>query len=160
MSEELPQNDSSSEEVEASLVAYQRTRVFRGQLPPPEALRAYEQILPGITSRLWDEVEREGVHRREMEARQIAASESFMQRAVDRFHEGQRFVFVLIPLLVIVGTALALTGHDNVAGVIFGTTVIAIASIFVLGRTHQPGKADETEGPTSPSKAAKPKRKP
>lgn len=147
MSNDLPDRRAEDERRSGDVVAFQHTQVFRGQIPPPEALREYEAISPGITGRLLDEVEREAIHRRAAENQQLSASEAFLTKAAGRLHEGQRLAFGLILVLIAVGTALGLTGHDNVAAVVFGTTVLGIASIFVLGKTLQPTTPKGSEKP-------------
>lgn len=143
MNEDLPERQPTREEIDGSLVAYRQTRVFRGQLPPPDALRAYEEILPGITSRLLDEVEREANHRRGAELKQLAASESFLSNAASRLREGQRLAFILVLALAVAGCWLAATGSGDVAKFVFGGTMAAIASIFVLGKVLQPSLAEK-----------------
>jgi uncharacterized membrane protein len=50
---------------------------------------------------------------------------------------GQMFAFILAILLIAVGTTSFLLGHSTVSSIIFGTTVVGLVTVFVLGRKSQ-----------------------
>lgn len=50
---------------------------------------------------------------------------------------GQLFAFILAILLIAVGTGAFLLGQTAVASIIFGTTVVGLVTVFVLGRRSQ-----------------------
>jgi uncharacterized membrane protein len=117
-------------------ISAQVSSMFLGLLPPPDLLRAYERIVPGAAEKFVLSVVQEGEHRRREEMLDGQARRSLAKA-------GQ--IIALILTLVLIGAALTLglTGHDTVAGIIFGTTIVAIATIFALNR--KASKDDSTE---------------
>jgi len=47
---------------------------------------------------------------------------------------GQWMAFGLAIVFGIIGTVLTLKGHDTVGGVVFGTTIVGLVTLFVLGK--------------------------
>lgn len=95
--------------------------------------------------------ERQQQHRCEVERHFVFAREA-------RAHRGQWIAMILVLALSGCGlTALAM-GYPVVGGVIFGTTIVSLAAVFVIGRVASPRRettpsspedADHTETPPS-----------
>ena len=50
------------------------------------------------------------------------------------------FAFILIIIFVISGVYLTDKGHDTVGGIIFGTTIICVAGLFITGTYNKTQK--------------------
>ena len=108
----------------ASLSVQER---FSGPLPPPEALGRYNNVLKNGAERIMQMAETQSKHR-------IALEKHAVKEKLKQSRNGQWFGFILGILGMGVAAALALSGHDTVAG-IFGTTTIAgLVTVFVIGR--------------------------
>ena len=130
---------------------------FRGPLPPPEALRAYDDIVPGAAERLLTEAERNGEHRRWRER-------TALQAQVARVKWGLAAGFSVAMSFLAVSGALIAQGHD-VSGTILGTVdLVALVGVFVVRQFQAGGQREGTatrEGKDNPRlEAAPPPDKP
>ncbi len=123
------QKGESPERATADLVRQVTTvvRKHRGPLPDPETLAAYNQLIPNGAERCMGLVEREAAHRHTQEDRMVSTHLSLATN-------GQRVGAVLVVLLALLASALGFAGHDWLAGTVFGTTIVAVVTVFVLGR--------------------------
>lgn len=71
--------------------------------------------------------EREQTHRHEQEDRICRGSVSQVRR-------GQWFALFVVVALTAVATVLTLLGQPAVGGVIFGTTIAAVAAVFIISK--------------------------
>jgi uncharacterized membrane protein len=101
-----------------------------GPLPPAEELLKYEQIAPGCTERLLKMVENQSAHRIQIESLVIASQQKQSAR-------GQIFGLVIGLTGILAGATLAYLGHDWVGGIIAGSTVTGLVSVFVIGKNQQ-----------------------
>jgi len=69
-------------------------------------------------------------HRQKLETATIISQNKQSER-------GQLFAFILATALIVVGLLAFLTHHDGVAMTIFGTTIIGLVTVFVVGRRSQ-----------------------
>jgi uncharacterized membrane protein len=111
---------------------------FEGPLPPPQMLAEYDRLIPHGADRLMQLVENQARHRQEQESRLVKAETTLPGR-------GQIIGTALCLFFGIIGWNLSINGHDGVAGLLFGTTIIGLVTIFVLGRapTAKPGEDEE-----------------
>lgn len=107
-----------------------RYRFFSGPLPPPEDLNRYDQIIKNGAERIMKRAERQSAHRMEIE--KIAIKEQLKQSG-----KGQNFGFILAILFLIASIVLAMTGHETVASIIGGTTLVSITAVFVTDRRKE-----------------------
>ncbi|HEX4083443.1 MAG TPA: DUF2335 domain-containing protein [Chthoniobacteraceae bacterium] len=105
-------------------------------VPPAELLEGYNHAIPDGANRLFTLVEGQSRHRQYIEKSVVAT-----QNSVTRL--GQIFGFILVLILTAVGTYLGATGHDGLAGTVFATTIIGVATTFVLGRKAQVRSLDQ-----------------
>ena len=123
-SNQRPANQNSANSV---TVQQTQTSVFSGPLPEPTILESYDRIVPGAAERILVMAEQDADHQRHMEKKAITA-------AMDDKRRGQRFgLFVALAALSVSVVAI-FAGAYNTASIIGGTTVVGLASIFVLGR--------------------------
>ena len=113
------------EEVRVSVM---EAATFSGPLPPPSLYGQYERVLEGSAERILAMAEREQQHRTAWESKQleVAASEAT---------GGQWLGFVVV--IICIGSAVYLSsiGHQWVAGVVAGTSVVGLVGRFVQGRS-------------------------
>lgn len=97
-------------------------QAFSGPLPPPD-----------LVERLMRLTESEAAHRHALETQALAASERIEAR-------GQRYGLLIgLAALAVAGMALLL-GHEKAAMTIGGTTVVGLATVFVVGRWKKPSE--------------------
>lgn len=103
---------------------------YRGAYPPPEMLKAYNSALPDGAERIMVLVEQQSKHRIQLESQVIA-------RQSKESSLGQKFGFIIALLGLGVSTLLSLTGHETVAGIIGGSTILGLTTAFIKGREQQ-----------------------
>ena len=110
---------------------------FKAIFPPPDLLRDYEKVLPGVAHRLVVQMEANGAHRR------------YMDKATLFLRQGRSYLGLGAGLFVVlkfldVSYQLIVAGHEA-AGTVLGTVdLVALAAVFVgMGQTYKTGKANE-----------------
>lgn len=123
----------------ASVAQIQKTTSFSGPIPPPTILEEYNRIVPGAADRILKMAEAES---------QFAKDITFaaIRTEADEVKRGQILGFC-IGLAALATAALALhLGHPTAAGVIGGTTVVGLVSVFVVGRIlESPQQTDKSK---------------
>ena len=100
---------------------------FEGPMPPPAILEGYERLVPGAAERILAMAESDTKHQHAIEFAALNAAEGEVKR-------GQIFAFV-IGLAALLASMFALyMGSPAVAGIIGGTTVVGLVSVFIVGR--------------------------
>lgn len=104
---------------------------FSGPLPHPSLLEGYERLVPGAAERILLMAESDAKHQQEIEFAALKAASAEVKRA-------QIFAFS-IGLTALAASMLALAlGSPAVAGVIGGSTVVGLVSVFIVGRVVKP----------------------
>jgi len=93
---------------------------FAGPLPPPEVLRQYEAVSPGLAMRIVEMAEQEGAHRREMENRSLQGEFEAMRRDFREARWGQIFAFVIALAFMVAGSYVSIKGQPW-SGTILGS---------------------------------------
>ena len=103
--------------------------LFSGPLPAPEVLRGYDEILSGAAERIIRMAEKEQTNAHE--AGLLALRESATGNRRGQIIGG-------IVALAALGTAafLGYHGHSAAAGIVGGTTVVGLVTVFVTGRRN------------------------
>ncbi len=112
------------------------TRISVGPLPPPEILREYNEIVPGLADRIVAQAERQTDHRISTEAKVINSD-------MTRSKAGLACGFVLCVICIIGGIICVLWGHDWAGTIIATGAVVGLATAFVYGTNMR--KAERTE---------------
>jgi len=105
-------------------------RSHSGPLPDPETLEDYDRLIPKSAERIMQMAEKQLDHRHALESK-VIPSQLKQSRA------GQWFGFVLGVIGLGCGTFLAYSGQPYVGGLIAGTTVVSLVSVFVIGKRSQ-----------------------
>lgn len=100
---------------------------FSGPLPHPELLRRYNETLPGAAERIFKLAESQAAHRQDMER-------TIIRSGANQTKMGQWFAFVLSIMALCFSFYLAIENHTVVASVIGGSTILGLASIFIIGK--------------------------
>jgi len=116
----------------ALLTIKHQSSSFSGPLPPPEMLKEYNEVLPGMANRILAMAENQSVHRLEIEKKGVANEITLSQR-------GQWCAFAFAILALISGTVLVAMGHAAAGGVITGVPFASIVSAFLYS-TYQKRK--------------------
>jgi uncharacterized membrane protein len=103
---------------------------FSGPLPPPDALRAYNDILPGAAERIFQMAEKQSDHRQQLENRVATAQ-------IGQSNRGQLYALIIAIAFLIGSVICAVTGHEAAASVLGGGTVVSLAGAFIAGRVQQ-----------------------
>lgn len=120
----------------AALCAIEESSSFKGPLPPPEILEGYEGILPGASERIIKMAEKQQDHRMFIE-------KTIVERQTKQSGHGQTWGGVLAVLFGVIALVLGYNGHDVLAGVIATTTIVGLATIFVLRKIPKITKKKE-----------------
>lgn len=108
----------------------QTRSIHRGPLPSPQTLKAYNEALPGGAERIFASFEKQSQHRMDMEKGVVESQ----QRQSTR---GQHYGLIVALVFIIIAGILAYTGHDT-AGIILGTVdLVALVTVFIVGKSNQ-----------------------
>jgi len=111
----------------------ERASFWKGPLPSPETLKAYNDAFPNGAERIFKMAEKQSDHRMNMENKVIPEEQR-------QSKHGQLFAFIIALVFLGVSAWLIYTGHD-VAGTVIGTTdLVALATVFIIGRSRQSDK--------------------
>jgi len=141
---ETPQNGQT-------LIARRTTQQWTGPLPPPDAIEAFESVVPGAGMMILEEFRSEAAHRRAMERQQG-------NLIVRETHIGQ-FLAIVFALAALAVAVYAASVGATWIGSIVGGGVIVSGMVALLGsRRSAPDAletADSDEAPRSkqPTKA-------
>ena len=106
------------------------TSIFSSPIPPPEILKGYNEIIPDGADRILKMVERQSEHR-------ISLENNVIIRQQKQSGAGQIMGFVLSLVLIGASVFLGINGHDVLAATLGGATIVALASVFVIGQNKQ-----------------------
>lgn len=100
-------------------------------------LEEFDRVVPGLARQIVDRSELELQHRHQTEQRALEAKIED-QKAERRYQgRGQLMAFVLCLTLISIGAIAFFTNHEAVASVIYGTTIIGVVTVFVIGRSQK-----------------------
>jgi uncharacterized membrane protein len=103
---------------------------YSGAIPHPKYLKAFNEIVPGSAGLIFQEFKHQSEHRRKLEAYVIP-------RQIDQSGRGQIIAFIVVLLFLISGVVLTMYDHDVVGGIVLGTSLVAVATVFITGKISQ-----------------------
>lgn len=109
---------------------------FSGPIPPPDILEGYNKPVKDGAERVLSMAEDK--LRSVIKIEEHAVTEQLRQS-----RRGQDYGFIIVIACLILTGALALTGHDTVAGIFGSTTIVGLAAVFVIGRKSQDKETPE-----------------
>ena len=107
-----------------------RQDVYRGPLPRPRDLKAYDLALPGSAERLLRMAEIQQTHNAEVERKIITAQIEDQKR-------GMQYGLFALVLLIANAAFFGFVGNNLVAGLFLTAGVIGIIPTFIRGRDHR-----------------------
>ena len=115
---------------------------FSGPLPHPEILKGYQQLIPDAPERILRMAEKEQSHRQSAENEMLAQNRRNIEGSISANRRSQILAACAIFALLIAGVFLTRAGYATVGGIIFSTTIIGMASIFITGKLTQRSNTD------------------
>jgi uncharacterized membrane protein len=103
---------------------------FSGPLPPPEILNGYNDAVENGAERIMVMAEEQAKHRRELESHAI-------KEQLRQSKNGQIFGFIIALTLIGVSTLLGFYGQPVLGGILGGTTLVSLVTVFVIGKVTQ-----------------------
>lgn len=97
---------------------------YCGPLPPPQMLKEYEQVVPGLAESLTQSFIKEGDHRRELELKAHELDELYVRASIKDSLRGSVLGFILCAMAIAGGVYAAVSGAQ-VAGSIIGFSGMA-----------------------------------
>lgn len=106
---------------------------FSGPIPPPEVLAKYDELKSGLAERIVIMAEKQGDHRRSLEAKNLDAQVNHTKARDLEAKLGQFFAFILALFTILVGAYLVINNYQ-ISGTIFGGMGLAsIVLAFIYG---------------------------
>lgn len=125
-------------EARSASYAVIRSEYHSGPMPSPRQLEEYDKVLPGLATEIKDEFLKNGQHVRESERQAIEYTKNDNDK-------NRRVAERLVWGSLICSVVLALAGHDWVAGILAGTTVVAVITGFLQNRSKKQQENTEIE---------------
>jgi uncharacterized membrane protein len=142
---ESPQNARTSEVIseppyqeESGQVVAHRASAFSGPIPPPEILKGYNEIAPGLAERIVAMAEREADHRHGIDHKALDADISEQNKMFSEARLGQICGLIIGLAAIVAGAYTAISGAQWPGGIIGGGGVIGLVSVFIYGRKQPP----------------------
>ena len=107
-----------------------KQEAFSGPIPHPELLQKYENIQGGFADRIIKLAEKQLDHRIDSERQVVDGSVSDSKR-------GQIFAFIVAVLFLVAAVYLGINGHDWLAGILGGGTLVSLVTVFVTGKKNK-----------------------
>ena len=124
---------------------------FIGPLPPPQLLREYEAICPGMADRMFTYVEQTGEHKRKLQSQIVDIQADRSRRQFSEARVGQIFAFLITITACFAGSDTALQGHEWAGSFIGVGGISGVVATFILGRPKEP-RAPAPQPEKAPSK--------
>lgn len=149
-SEDAPLDGVTSKDKDNSQETREEWALHIGPLPSPEALRSYDEIKPGFGGELLDAFLEEGKHRRTLESdsmqlqrKALKLQSVLIKGNLRRSNWGLIAGFIFSMTAVSIGGWLAYEGHEFVGGIIAGSTVVSLTTVFVTGSLSRKSGQDQ-----------------
>lgn len=130
----IPEVDSNG------TVHYKRTEIV-GPIPPPDLLKEYDRVFPGLGERIIKGWEVEGQHRREMEKNYYDLDQYHLKETHRESRLGTIFAFIITMTAIVGGMIAAINGAQWPGGIISTAGLAALVYAFRRG-TSLRGKED------------------
>jgi len=117
-------DDKSSEKSAIVETVETMAASFSGPLPPPEMLRAYDEVLPGSAKDFLATLKVEQAHR-------IGWENRISEAMIRQENQGQWFGFLIAVFAIVASVYLARHGNNLVAAILAGVTAVAFVGKFI-----------------------------
>ncbi len=145
-------NLSDQDEKSITLKRAEYVEFSSGPLPHPQALKAYDMVVPGAAERIISMAERQQAHRHSLERTVIDGD---TKRASLGLAAGALFAFSTLGA----GIYLISGGHELSGVALFGTTLASVVGTFVYGTQSRKTEREERQSNLLQSTSQGKKRK-
>lgn len=114
----------------SSTTAIATASYFSGPIPPPEFLKQYEELVPGIAKRFLEEPRLEAEHRRSLEKRMV-------EEKIRLATKGQWMAFTLALLSIAAAFTAIFLGYSLAGFATFLVAATGFAGAFIISKKHQ-----------------------
>jgi len=119
----IPQPGSDTDVDEPGLIEVHQELSYSGPIPPTQALREFESVHPGLADRIMAMPEKtQDANIKDIENRHREAT------------IGQASGLVASLSMAIVAVVALLKNYPSVAGIVCSTTIVALATVFIVGK--------------------------
>jgi len=101
--------------------------IHSGPIPSPEALQKYNEIIPEGAHRIMKMAENQSEHR-------ISIEKTVIKSQINQSKLGQILAFIVALVCLFVSWDLAKSGHEAVASIVGGATIIGLVTTFIYGK--------------------------
>lgn len=126
---QMPEQPRQSRQ--AALQVFQQ---YSGPVPSPEILAKFENLVPGAAEKLIQLALSEAEHRHNFEKKQLDANIEFTREYFKDTRRGMWIASIITTLVLAIIVLALFLKQPTVAGIMGGSTIIALATIFVVGR--------------------------
>lgn len=113
-----------------ALLALSIKRSWKGPIPPPNILKEYNDAVPNGAERILSMAEKQSEHRMEIE-------KTVINRELNQSGSGQNYALFIVVLVLVASCILIYLNHDVAGSVLGAVDLVALASVFVIGKYSQ-----------------------
>jgi uncharacterized membrane protein len=124
----LPNRNPDSAPIQPATITSVTT--FSGPIPPPEFLKQYDLLVPGIAKRFLEEPHLEAEHRRNLE-------KTMLSERIRMSKRGQWMAFCLALLSILAAFTAIFTGYSIAGLAIFFTAAASLVGVFFYAKKQQ-----------------------
>ena len=107
-------------------ISVTKQELFSGPMPHPDILQKYNDIVPGAAERILIMVEKQSIHRQELE-------KMALQSRINDSRRGINAGTIVSLAAMCVSGILAFTGHETTAAILVGGNLVSLAGTFIYG---------------------------
>lgn len=133
-SQHSPDQSSASKILQSRQISTQIVKQYSGPVPSPEILAKFEEIVPGAAAKLVQLALTEAEHRHNIEKKQLDANIEFTREYFKDTKRGMAIALITTTLVLAIIVLALFLKQSIVAGIMGGSTIVALATVFVVGR--------------------------
>jgi uncharacterized membrane protein len=105
-----------------------------GPVPDAAELARYADVLPEAPRLIFEEFQRQASHRRAMEVRDMELEEQVVRANIAAEKLGMYTAVVVVLFFLAAAVGLIVSGHETSGTIIGSIDIVALATVFVVGR--------------------------
>lgn len=110
---------------------------YTGPIPPPDFLRDLDSVVPGQAAKILKLAEDQSRHRIKLELQRMELEKTIVLSGIRRSWGGLIAGFVIAIATICAGAWVAIASSPSAGATIATATVVALASVFVIGTKSQ-----------------------